>query len=66
MSHEARIIVRDNGRFTDTAADGEPNQYAIAVDEQGLFLRLLPRAHWHDNVIVMDVASRIGRATITR
>ncbi len=50
-----RWVVRDNGRFTDLHPCGEPNQYAIAADDRGLFMRLVPRDEWVESPRVCDV-----------
>ncbi len=61
-----RIMVRDNGRFTDLNLSGEPNQYIAEFAAKGFFLRTIHRTQWNDDPIIIDVQSLNGSAVIPR
>ena len=58
------LIVRDNGRFSDVTAAGEPRQYGVVRDSRGFLLRILPRNEWETNPRIMDVETLRGHADI--
>ena len=59
-----RWVVRDNGVFSDVHPCGEPNQYAVLVDERGLFLRMVPCEDWVAEPRIIDVTTLNGTARL--